>query len=74
LICYALVVPVGALGYWLSWKVGLLGEHMSELSELPAVLPMLALLVIAYRLPWVRVVRCPTCKAERRACLRRREA
>ncbi|MDJ0521681.1 MAG: hypothetical protein QNJ90_06350 [Planctomycetota bacterium] len=72
ILLYGLVVPAGVLGYWISYKLGLFENVARRDAGLIAVVLMAPLLYLAWRLPKIRVVRCPTCKFEQCAPLRRR--
>ena len=72
IVCYALTIPAGVLGYWIMWKLGLFDGVAHRGKMWPVGLTMLPLFLVAWTLPKVRVVRCPTCQCERRQVLRRR--
>ena len=74
IVLYALVVPAGVFGFWVAYELGLLepGRSNRRSASLVAVLVMLPFFLLAWFLPKIRVVRCPTCACERRVRLESR--
>ena len=71
ILCYALTPLVGFAAGWIALELGLFGGTFHRGKGLLVSLPMIPLLVLARRLPRVRVVHCPTCCTDQRACLGR---